>query len=132
MHLKQLTPMLSVADLKRTMAFYCNALGFSCNGTFGDPEPVWCHLERDGARFMFNQPPAAEMAEYPQRAKDFQVFYFYPDDVAGLHAAWKAKGLPVTDLRVTVYHMKEFELRDPDGYWLWFGQETAEPPTVRE
>jgi hypothetical protein len=40
--------------------------------------------------------------------------------------------LAVTDLRITVYGMKEFELRDPDGIWLWFGQGTSEPPTVRE
>jgi hypothetical protein len=93
---------------------------------------VWCHLERDAVDLMFNQPPAAEMAELPRRAKEFQVYYFYPDDVAALHAAWKGKGLPVTDLRVTDYGMKEFELRDPDGYWLWFGQPSSDPVTVRE
>jgi hypothetical protein len=38
--------------------------------------------------------------------------------------------LAVASLERTI--MKEFELRDPDGYWLWFGQSTAEPPTVRE
>jgi len=35
-------------------------------------------------------------------------------------------------LRVTVYGMKEFEVRDPDDIWLWFGQPTDEPATVRE
>jgi catechol 2,3-dioxygenase-like lactoylglutathione lyase family enzyme len=130
--LKSLVPMLSVVDLKRTMAFYCDELGFHCRGKFGDPDPVWCHLERDVVSLMFNQPPAQEMAELPLRAKDFQVFYCYPDDVAGLHQVWKQKGLPVTDLRVTVYGMREFELRDPDGYWLWFGQSTSDPPTVRD
>jgi hypothetical protein len=73
-----------------------------------------------------------EDADLPRRAKDFQIFYCYPDDVVALHAAWRDKGLPVTDLRVTVYGMKEFELRDLDGYWLWFGQSTSEPATVRE
>jgi hypothetical protein len=24
--------------------------------------------------------------------------------------------------------MKEFELEDPDGYQLWFGEDTDEPP----
>jgi catechol 2,3-dioxygenase-like lactoylglutathione lyase family enzyme len=132
MHLQRQTPMLSVADLGRTIAFYCNELGFQCVNTFGKPDPVWCYLKRDGADLMFNQPPATEMAELPRRAKDFQVFYFYPDDVAALHAAWKGKGLPVSDLRVTVYGMKEFELRDPDDYWLWFGQSTSEAPTVTD
>ena len=132
MKLKSLVPMLSVVDLKRTVAFYCGELGFRRRSKFGDPDPVWCHLERDGVSLMFNQPPAQEMAELPLRAKDFQVYYCYPDDVAGLHQVWKQKGLPVTDLRMTVYGMREFELRDPDGYWLWFGQSTSDPPTVRD
>jgi hypothetical protein len=89
-------------------------------------------LKRDNVRLMFNQPPAEEMKELPLRAKDFQVYYFYPDNLVLLHAAWTAKRLPVTELRVTVYGMKEFELRDPDGHWLWFGQDTDEPPTVKE
>jgi catechol 2,3-dioxygenase-like lactoylglutathione lyase family enzyme len=127
-----LIPMLSVSDLKRTMAFYCDRLGFAIVNTFGGPEPVWCMLGRDGIKLMFNQPPAEEMMELPRRAKDFQIYYFYPDDVVSLHQAWKGAGLPVSDLRVAIYGMKEFELRDPDGYWLWFGQSTDEPATVAE
>jgi catechol 2,3-dioxygenase-like lactoylglutathione lyase family enzyme len=132
MKLAALLPMLSVSDLKRTIAFYGERLGFQVINTFGDPEPRWCMMGRDGVKIMFNQPPAEEMAELPRRAKDFQIYYFYPDDAAALHADCKSKGLPVTDLRVTDYGMKEFELRDPDDYWLWFGQSTNEPPTVAD
>ena len=132
MTLKELIPLLSVADLKQTTAFYCERLGFRVINTFGDSEPRWCMLARDEINLMFNQPPAEEMAELPQRAKDFQIFYFYPDDVAALHAGWKAAGLEVGDLRVAIYGMKEFDLRDPDGYWLCFGQSTDEAPTVTE
>jgi catechol 2,3-dioxygenase-like lactoylglutathione lyase family enzyme len=112
------------------MSFYCDRLGFHCVNAFGEPDPVWCMLVRDGVKVMFNQPPAAEMRELPLRAKDFQIYYFYPDDVVALHNGWISEGLPVTDLRVTTYGMKEFELRDPDGYWLWFGQNTTDPSTV--
>lgn len=132
MTLDELIPMLSVTDLKATMAFYCERLGFRVINTFGDSEPRWCMLGRDKIKLMFNQPPRDEMDELPRRAKDFQIFYCYPDDVAALHAGWASAGLDVGDLRVTVYGMKEFELRDPDGYWLWFGQSTDEPPTVTE
>jgi catechol 2,3-dioxygenase-like lactoylglutathione lyase family enzyme len=132
MTLNALIPMLSVSDLKRTMAFYVGRLGFKVINTFGDPEPRWCMLGRDGVKIMFNQPPADEMTELPRRAKDFQIYYFYPAGIAALHDAWRKQDLPVTDLRVTIYGMKEFELRDPDGYWLWFGEDTTEPPTVRE
>ena len=72
------------------------------------------------------------MADVLRQAKDFQVYYFYPDGVSALHDEWKRKDLPVSDLRVATYCMKEFELRDPDGYWLWFGQSATEPPTVTD
>jgi len=128
MALNSLIPMLSVVDLNRTMAFY-DRLGFRVINSFGDDpaDPRWCMLERDKVRLMFNQPPREEMEGLPARARDFQIFYFYPDDVPALHACWKAAGLAVSDPRVTMYGMKEFELRDPDGYWLWFGETTNEP-----
>jgi catechol 2,3-dioxygenase-like lactoylglutathione lyase family enzyme len=128
MKLGTVIPMLSVSDLRRTRSFYCDRLGFHTVNILGDPDPTWCMLARDGVKLMFNQPPAVEMQELPQRTKNFQIYYFYPDDVEMLHAAWKEQGLAVTGLRVTDYGMKEFELRDPDGYWVWFGQETADPP----
>lgn len=130
--LKSLTPMLAVSDLSRTIGFYTNRLGFRLINSFGDP-PVWCMLKRDGVELMFNAPPRGDVErDVPRKSKDYQIFYIYPDDIEALHAQLKRDGVAVTDMRVTVYAMKEFELRDPDGYWLWFGQETDDPPTVRE
>ena len=123
--------MLAVTDLQRTIAFY-QRLGFQCISTFGDP-PVWCNLVRDDWEMMFNAPPRdSVIRDVPRSSKDYQIFYMNCDDVVALHAEFKQKGLDLTDLRVTVYGMKEFELRDPDNYWLWFGQPTDEPPTVIE
>lgn len=132
MKLTALIPMLSVSDLKRSIAFYRDQLGFHVINVFGEPEPKWCMIGRDDIKLMLNEPPRAEMDTLPPHAKNFQVYYFYPNDVAALHAGWRRDNLPVTELRVTLYGMKEFELRDPDGYWLWFGQESNDPPTVRE
>ena len=135
MILNAMVPMLAVADLGRTMRFYCDELGFKVANTStrsGDPAIVWCMLRRDRVSLMFNGPGARIGDEPPGRPGDFQILYFYPDDVRALHAGWKAKGLPVTDLRVTTYCMREFELRDPDGYRLWFGEETTAAATVDE
>jgi catechol 2,3-dioxygenase-like lactoylglutathione lyase family enzyme len=130
--LTNLRPMLAVTDLPRTMDFYCKKLGFRCRDTFGDP-PVWCDLQRDNVAIMFNAPPAEDVRrDVPRRSRDYQIFYFNVPDVAALRAEFAAGGVAVSDLRVTVYGMKEFELRDPDDIWLWFGQPTDEPPTVRE
>jgi catechol 2,3-dioxygenase-like lactoylglutathione lyase family enzyme len=131
MNLLNLRPMLAVTDLRRTIEFYCGQLGFRCRETFGDP-PVWCDLERDGAAIMFNMPPDERVRrDVPRASRDYSVFYCNVADVVALHAEFATRGVPVSDLRVTVYGMREFEVRDPDGIWLWFGQPTDDPPTVR-
>jgi catechol 2,3-dioxygenase-like lactoylglutathione lyase family enzyme len=124
--------MLAVSDLPRTIAFYTQKLGFRLGDTFGTP-PVWCTLYRDGQEMMFNAPPRECVErDVPLKSKDYQIFYCNVDDVAALHEEFKSRGVNATDLRVTIYGMKEFEVRDPDGYWLWFGQATDDAPTVTE
>ncbi len=130
MKLTALIPMLSVSDLKRTMSFYGERLGFGVLNSFGDPEPRWCMLGRDGVRIMFNQPPQDETG--PRFHNGPRIFRFSTSIQTMSRPCtlrWKSAGLSVSELRVTDYRMKEFELRDPDGYWLWFGQETSDPPT---
>jgi hypothetical protein len=39
----------------------------------------------------------------------------HPENVVDLHAEAKRKEFQVSDLRVTFYGMKEFEVRNPDG-----------------
>ena len=124
--------MLAVTDLVRTVRFYVEKLGFNCNSLHGDP-PVWCDLDRDGQSIMFNAPPREHVIrDVPASSKDYQIFYAMVSDVVALHAEYRSRGVAVTELRVTFYGMKEFEVRDPDGYWLWFGQATDETPTVQE
>lgn len=131
--LKSVTPMLAVRDLPATRAFYVDRLGFECVGEFEvGGRLVWCHVRREGANLMFNSPPASEFDAGNPGDKRFQIYYVHVTDVAGLHGVWKAAGVPVSDLRVTVYQMKEFEVRDPEGHWVWFGEATDEAPTVRE
>lgn len=128
--LHTLQPMLAVTDLPRTIDFYRSKLGFTLMGTFGDP-PVWCHLHRDGVDVMFNTPPGVAQ-HVPPRSREFQIFYIHTSDIVALRAELVAKGVEASPLRVMPYRMKEFDVRDPEGYWLMFGQETVEPPTVKE
>lgn len=127
-----LRPMLAVTDLARTVRFYVEKLGFNCSGMHGNP-PVWAEVERDGQAFMFNTPPKSHVErDVPRSSKDYQIYYIDVDDVEALHAEFRGRGAGVTDLRVAVYGMKEFEVRDPDDHWIWFGAPTDEPPTVKE
>ena len=62
--------------------------------------------------------------KYPQA-----VYYFYPEDVVALRDSVIAKNKEVSELQVRFYGMKEFEMLDPDGHMLLFGQDTDEAPT---
>jgi uncharacterized glyoxalase superfamily protein PhnB len=46
------------------------------------------------------------------------------EDVERLHADVREKGYETTDLVDRFYGMKEFEMLDPSGHVLVFGQET--------
>lgn len=123
MKITGLVPMLSVTDLSRTIAFYRDLLGFRVVSTYDHQgRTTWAALERDGVEIMFNQAPGAWVESRDRSARDFQVYYFGVDDVRALHAALTARGLACSPLRTTDYQMQEFELRDPDHYWLWFGE----------
>jgi uncharacterized glyoxalase superfamily protein PhnB len=135
MTLARLTPMLHVADVERSLAFYRDNLGF----TLMSPESAlrdfgWAHIRRDGVDLMLAgglegsplRQPGAISADWPV------MFYFYPDDVESLHRALGSRGVEVGKLCVTFYRMKEFSCLDPDGHMLTFGQETDEPPTPDE
>src|SRR4029450_3244624 len=114
MALTRLTPMLHVADVERSLAFYRDHLGFSVVSPEG------------GAGGLAGGPirrPGDPGAGWPV------MFYFYPDDVESLHLALGSRGVEVGELCVTFYRMKEFSCLDPDGHMLTFGQETDEPPT---
>ena len=134
--------MLPVRDLKHTIAWY-KALGFSVGDLFGNP-PEWCCLCFDDARLFFKQQPsdspntdpsgraiAASHANCPPPPPgDTSPLAASPllsvqiDDVPAAHAEFTRRGLAPSDLRMTPAGAAEFELRDPDGYALWFGAES--------
>jgi uncharacterized glyoxalase superfamily protein PhnB len=86
-------------------------------------------LRNGSARLMLASPSYVPMAPRINGRHTSVFYYFYPEDVAALHASLVEAGREVTDLVVRFYGMKEFELTDPDGHVLVFGQETDESPT---
>lgn len=130
--IKDFRPMLACADLGVAVRFYVEKLGFNCNAMHGNP-PVRAEVERDGTAIMLDAPPAESVRRDVSRcSRDDQVYYIDVEDVAALHAEFRARGVNVTDLRVAFRGMNEFEVRDPEGHWLWFGEATDEPPTEQE
>ena len=108
MRLKALIPMLGVADVQRSVDFYCKTMGFQMGGSYA-PEGrlCWASLQRDDVSLMLTLNESARTAD-GHRCGHNTILYFYPDDVESLHAELKGKDARVGDLRVTFHEMKEF------------------------
>ena len=119
--------MLNVSDIEQEPEFLSGNVGLE----LVSPRDVlqqwrWAHIRSGECELMLSEsggPGALGASPDPSREEEWPaIYYYYPEDVVALHEEMKRKGFRATDLRVTFYGMKEFELRDPDGHILWFGQ----------
>lgn len=113
--------MLPVADVKRSVAFYRDVLGFevklqhdgSAEARLG---PAQISLSRMEAT-------AGASPSKSSRPAGAAVVFLQTEDVLAMHVALRARGGSTSDIeRVNWIKMSMFEVRDPDGNVLWFGQ----------
>ena len=112
-------PVLRVPDLKRSLAFYRDKLGFTLEF---DYEGSYASLLRDGCRLHLScaQPIPRDQAAF-ERAEAIDVCLGV-NDARALWEKYKAAGVAFSvSLRRMPYGV-EFYVRDPDGYILGFVQ----------
>jgi glyoxylase I family protein len=124
--LKSLCPLIQVFDMRASLAFYCDVLGFERVSDSGAESQIeWCLLNSGGARLMLNT--AYDADARPQRADPVRVaahqdtsLYFECASVEGVYTHLLAKGVRVEAPKTAPYGMRQLHLRDPDGYVLCF------------
>lgn len=121
---KDLVPILICDDVQVSIAFYTEVLGFTVTGREDDlGKTGWASLNQGDVQLMLASPtylPEGVKVDgyYPQA-----LFYLYPENVEALYALLKEQGHEVGELTVRGYGMKEFQLIDPSGHVLVFGEE---------
>ena len=128
-HLTKLTPNLVVADVERSMAFYCDVLGFSVVTTVPAAAPyVFAIVASGDVQINLNAPEPA-IAEYPAFARrpigGTLTLFIDVDDVRAAHKALQGKVSIVMPLVTQWYGLTEFAFTDPDGYILTYAQHEA-------
>ncbi len=114
----RVVPSLLVADMRRTLEFYIEKLGFTQTGFYPiESEPEWTEVRRDevAIHFYVDAPHATRFS--PSCSG---TLYFYPDSVEALAVEWQGKVPFVWGPEVMDYGMREFGIRDPNGYYLAF------------
>ena len=117
---------LIVTDPARSVAFYRDVLGFGVRDAHEDSGlPAAAEVVYGPARIQF---ATASVGEDDDR----RALFFECDDVAAMREAVKDHGGDPGALQdVNWIKMRIFEIRDPDGHVLWFGQSFDEPDSPR-
>jgi catechol 2,3-dioxygenase-like lactoylglutathione lyase family enzyme len=134
MAIKQAIPLLRVADVARSMAWYRDILGF-----VGDPFPVhppyeFAILRQGQVELMLrcgSPPSRPEPRQY-----DWDVYLRREGSrFREVFAAFSARGIVTRRLERMPYGLAEFEITDPDGYVICLSQQledASDLPTPEE
>lgn len=112
------TPMIHVPDVRATADWYAG-IGFTIEETYvdGGDGLSFAILRYGAGRVMFNSggsPSAARRREVD--------LYVDVDDVEAIHERLKDRVEIVEGLHDTFYGMRELIIRDPNRFWITFGQ----------
>jgi catechol 2,3-dioxygenase-like lactoylglutathione lyase family enzyme len=119
------SPFFIVRDVMPTVAFYREQLGFELTYLNSEDDPFFAIVRRDGAQIMLKAIlpevlPMPNSTRHPWAGWDA---YFHTHDPDGLASELAARGVAFhTPLNDSDDQLRGFEVRDPDGYVLFFGR----------
>jgi uncharacterized glyoxalase superfamily protein PhnB len=123
----QIAPVLRVRDVRAAAAYYRERLGFDCpEGSImdgvGDEGAVYAIARRGAAMVHLGRARTGHAID-PGQPPNAQGAYVYCDDVKGLFEDLSARGADlVRGPEVAPYGLLELVVRDPDGYYVTFGE----------
>jgi uncharacterized glyoxalase superfamily protein PhnB len=140
MKVNKLTPNFAVSDIRQTVTFYCENLGFELvmavpatqdgveQQLSDGKEYVYAMLKKDGVELMIQRSDSFRedillAGETPVGAS--VSFYMQGKGIEPFYAELKSKKLQISELKLTWYGVKEFYLKDNNGYILGFAEETS-------
>jgi uncharacterized glyoxalase superfamily protein PhnB len=120
MKLKDIRVMLETRDLRETIKFYTELLRFEAKGLYPEDEnPCWAYLTNGEIELMFTSRSEHSIFEDTTMTGSL---YFYPDNVDEAWELLKDKATIEYPIESFDYGMREFAIRDCNGYILQFGQ----------
>lgn len=113
----RVTPMIHVADVRAAVRWY-ESIGFTLEGANErDGDMDWAVLTFGDGRVMFSEGGGASGAE--RREVDL---YVETEGVDDLFADLKGRVRVREEPHDTFYGMREFIIRDLNGFWITFGE----------
>src|ERR1700761_972020 len=113
-----ISPSLIASDVKRTIAFYREKLGFEVTHQEPQEDPFFAILCRDGAQIFFKAEGGIAPQPNHTRHRHLRLDAFvYVEDPDTLAAEFGERGATFSaTLEDTHDGLRGFEITDPDGY----------------
>jgi uncharacterized glyoxalase superfamily protein PhnB len=110
-------PFMPVRDLKETINYYRDQLGFSNEWFWEDTD---AGISRDNLGLLFMQ-DAEFVSRINSNGRHFEICWFVKN-VNGVYEEYKSKGVNiVSPLEIKPWTMKEFTIEELNGYWIRIG-----------
>jgi catechol 2,3-dioxygenase-like lactoylglutathione lyase family enzyme len=117
-------PALLVSDMRRTLDFYTEVLGFYQTGYYPiESDPVRTEVRRDSVAIIFYSESIHGLGERPAMSG---LLYVFPESVEKLAAEYRGKVPCLWGPEETEFGVREFAIRDPNGYVLAFAEPVKE------
>ena len=125
---KRCVPMIHVPDVRAAIEWY-GSIGSTVVETFdnGDSGLSFAIVSFGSTEVMFNSgglPGSKERRELD--------LYLYCDDVDGIYRRLRDRVEIIEGPHDTFYAMREFQVRDLNGFWITFGEERSIEALLRE
>jgi len=114
-------PVVATADVRATVDYYTQVLGFSEHFIYGDP-PVYAGVARDGVLLYITAD--AKMAAALKSGDLHPDVFLWVHDVDGVFEEHKRRGARIVeDIAERDWDARQYVVEDPNGYRL----KVAEP-----
>ncbi|MEJ0031190.1 MAG: VOC family protein [Bacteroidota bacterium] len=128
MKLESLSPNLIADSVNASVDFYTKNFGFTLITSVPDKGTYdWAMIQRDGVTLMFQSLKSLK-EDMPSlnldRKGSLGTFFIKMNGIEELYESAKKAKLDIAlEWRVTFYGMKEFGVKDPDGYYMVFAED---------
>jgi catechol 2,3-dioxygenase-like lactoylglutathione lyase family enzyme len=117
---RRVLPCLLVSDMRRSLNFYLRVLGFTQTGYYPiESEPTRTEVRRDDVAIILYTEPVHGRDSPPAFTG---ALYIFPESIEELSDELRGRVPFAWGPEDTDFGMREFAIRDPDGYALVFAE----------
>ena len=133
MNVSEVVPFFAVKDMRKSLAFYVDGLGFEMEGKWVDEGVIrWCTLRIGNAAVMLQEfrTEGHDSRQFSENKGEGVSLFFFCDDAVEFYRDVRSRGVDASE-PVVGNRMWVTSIADPDGYNLSFESPTDVPEETR-